>query len=113
MTTKRRPPKTAELQAEFDRLAALWKQETRYQSSTTAVEEHPAYQAIIAMGEDVIPLILENLRTERGHWFMALRSITGKSLIREEDRGKISAIRATWLDWGVREGYIKPSADEG
>ena len=106
MTTKRRPLKTAELQAEFDRLAAEWKRETRFQSSTTAMEEHPAYQAIIAMGEDALPLILEDLRQSMDHWFMALRSITGESPIREEDRGKISAIRAAWLDWGVRHGYI-------
>ena len=112
MTTKRRPLKTAELKAEFDRLAAQWREETRYHSSSDIMAEHPAYQAIIAMGEDVIPLILENLRTGGGHWFMALRSITGESPIREEDRGKIQAIRAAWLDWGVREGYIKPSAVE-
>ncbi len=113
MTTKRRPLKTAELKAEFDRLAAQWREETRYHSSSTIIEEHPAYQAIIAMGENVIPLILENLRASGGHWFMALRSITGESPIREEDRGKIQAIRAAWLEWGVREGYIRPSADKG
>ena len=112
MTTKRRPLKTAELQAEFDRLAAQWKEETRYHSSSSIIEEHPAYQAIIAMGEDVVPLILENLRTAGGRWYRALSDLTGVNVIREEDRGKVKAIRAAWLDWGVREGYIKPSADE-
>lgn len=106
MTTKRRPLKTAELKAEFDRLAAQWKRETRYQSSSDIMAEHPAYQAIIAMGDDVIPLILADLRESMDHWFMALRSITGESPIREEDRGKISAMTAAWLDWGRRHKYI-------
>ena len=101
------------MQAEFDRLAAQWKHDTRFHSSSTIIEEHPAYQAIIAMGEDAIPLILADLQQSMDHWFMALRSITRESPIREEDRGKMQAIRAAWLEWGVREGYITPTAAKG
>lgn len=106
MTTKRRPLQTAELKAEFDRLAALWKRETRYQSSSDIIEEHPAYQAIIAMGEGAIPLILADLRESMDQWFMALGRITGASPVRYEDRGKISAMTAAWIDWGRRHKYI-------
>ena len=112
MTTKRRPLKTAELQAEFDRLAAQWREETRYHSSVTIIEEHPAYLAIIAMGAGVIPLILENMRAEGGWWYQALSQLTGVDVVREEHWGKVDAMDAAWLDWGVREGYLKPSADE-
>ena len=106
MTTKRRRLKTAELKAEFDRLAALWKRETRYQSSSDIIEEHPAYQAIIAMGEDAIPLILADLRESMAHWFMALGKITGASPVRYEDRGKVEVMTAVWLDWGKQHCYI-------
>lgn len=109
MTTKRRRPKTAisaEFRAEFDRLASQWKWETRYQSSSTIIEEHPAYQAIIAMGKNVIPLILEDLRSDGGHWFMALGTITGESPVRYEDRGKVDAMTAAWVEWGMRQGYV-------
>lgn len=106
MTTKRRPLKTARLKAEFDRLAAEWKRETRYHSSSDIIEEHPAYQAIIAMGEDVIPLILADLRQSMAHWFMALGRITGASPVRYEDRGKVEIMTAAWLDWGKQHRYI-------
>ena len=109
MTTKRRRPKaaiTAEFRAEFDRLAAQWKHDTRFHSSSTIIEEHPAYQAIIAMGQDAIPLILADLQQSMDHWFMALRSITGESPVRYEDRGKVSAMTESWLLWGRQHGYI-------
>ena len=64
------------------------------------------------MGEEAIPLILEDLRTEGGMWYRALSALTGVKVIREEDRGKVDAIDAAWINWGVREGYITTTADK-
>ena len=36
---------------------------------------HPSYQRIIGMGEDAIPLILNELDRQPDHWFWALHSL--------------------------------------
>ena len=102
----------AETQKLFEQLAAKWKQETAHLSSPPAIAEHPAYQEIIGMGEKAIPLILRDLQETRDQWFWALRSITGESPIRPEDRGNIDAMANTWVDWGIQRRYIS-KADSG
>ncbi len=95
-----------DLQSDFDRLAAEWKRETAHHSSPMLIAEHRADQEVVEMGSAAIPLILRDLQTAPAMWFMALREITGESPIREQDRGNIEAMRATWIDWGKRKGYI-------
>ena len=50
-----------EIEAEFEQLTAEWKQETAHLSSPKMVAAHRAYQEIIGMGKDAIPLILRDL----------------------------------------------------
>ena len=90
----------ADIQAEFDRLAAEWKEDTRFVSSTHALTGHPAYQRIIRIGEPALPLILRNLEESGGHWFSALREITGEDPVKPEERGNVRAMTARWLEWG-------------
>ena len=49
--------------------------------------EHPDYQRIIQMGEQAVPLILEELEREADHWYPALRQLTGVSPVRRKARG--------------------------
>ena len=93
-------PVVADVQAEFERLATEWKRETAQLSSPGAISEHRAYQEIIGMGKDAIPLILRDLEDSRAQWFWALRSIAGESPVRAEDRGDIAAMTDAWLGWG-------------
>jgi len=67
---------------------------------------HPAYQRIIATGERIIPLILEELREHGGEWYWALRTITGESPVPPEASGRRRLIKEAWLDWGRERGYI-------
>lgn len=97
---------TTDIEADFERLAAEWKQETAHLSSVVAIAEHRAYQEIIAMGNEAIPFILRDLKESPAQWFWALRSIAGESPVHPEDRGDIDAMTAAWLDWGVRNLYI-------
>ena len=96
----------AELQLEFQRLTDEWKRDTAHLSSVSEIAQHRSYQAIIGMGKEAIPLILRDLESTHDHWFWALRSITRESPIRPEDRGDISAMTASWIDWGKRRHYI-------
>ena len=97
---------TADLQREFEQLAAEWQRETAHLSSTSAIAQHPSYQAIVEIGSEAIPLILRNLEVTHSQWFQALRAITQESPVRPEDRGDVGAMTNAWLDWGKRRYYI-------
>ncbi len=67
---------------------------------------HPAYQQIIGMGQDAIPLILAEMKRKPGHWFWALKSITGEDPVLPEQRGRIKKMTEAWINWGRNQGYI-------
>jgi hypothetical protein len=90
----------------FQPLAEAWRAETAHLSSISAKVSHPAYLRIIALGEGVIPLILNRLQTEPAYWFAALRSLTGHDPVRPQDSGNFRAMRDAWLDWGRGQGLI-------
>jgi hypothetical protein len=90
----------------FAVLAARWKADTALLSSTSAMVAHPAYQAIIALGPPVVPLLLEDLKREPAHWFEALKAITGADPVPPADWGRIPAMTAAWLAWGRAQGLI-------
>ena len=90
----------------FTKLADQWEIETVFLSSSERASKHPAYQEIIGMGKQAVPLILERMREQRGHWFIALRAITGANPVKPADRGKVAVMQASWLEWGEANGYI-------
>jgi hypothetical protein len=67
---------------------------------------HPAYQQIIGIGPDAIPLILQELERKPGHWFWALKSITGEDPVLPEHRGQIAKMTESWLSWGYEKGHL-------
>jgi|GEM_PF-7107452 len=95
----------AELKDRFIKLANQWRQETKHMSLMSDMILHPAYQQIIGMGPDAVPLILEELSREPDHWFWALRSITGDNPIQPKDRGRLKKMAEAWLGWGRQHGY--------
>ena len=94
------------VQAELERLAAVWERETSHHSSFTKIVRHPAYQQIIAMGDRAIVPILRDLEQTRRPWGPALHAITGARPVAEEDAGKVSKITAAWLHWAREKGYV-------
>src|SRR5262249_34271425 len=89
----------------FQRLASVWRAETCYLSSPTAMVNHPAYQEIIGLGHAAIPLVLRELEQRPAHWFAALRALTGVDPTDPADRGKVRKLAETWLRWGRANGY--------
>jgi hypothetical protein len=92
------------LEQTFNDLARIWYLETGKLSSVEQMVLHPAYQQIIGMGKDALPLILQELKKTRGHWIWAL------AMISRDDIGKPGmnfreAVDA-WLAWGKSKGYI-------
>jgi hypothetical protein len=97
------PPESVE--ESFQRLAAAWRAETAYVSSSSDLVAHPAFQEIIGMGSAVIPLLLRELDNHTGHWHRALRRITGVDPVPAADRGNIGKTAEAWLRWGKEQGY--------
>ena len=66
---------------------------------------HPAYQQIVGMGRSAVPFILKELANGPGHWFWALRAISGEDPVSPKDRGDVLKMTNAWLVWGARNGY--------
>ena len=94
---------------EFLDLENRWKLETGFHSSLAAIYDHPAYQEIIALGkenEDIISMILYELRKRNAHWYGALIILTGANPVQWQDAGHMKEMRKTWLDWGCDNRYL-------
>ncbi|NEO53892.1 MAG: hypothetical protein F6K54_12860 [Okeania sp. SIO3B5] len=103
-------PTQSQIEVKFKKLAEQWK---HWKSKVwflpfTQKLTHPAYQQIIALGHDAIPLLLKELaqNDEPDHWFYALIAITGENPIAEEQRGRIIEMKEAWIKWGKTKGYI-------
>jgi len=90
----------------FLTLKAEWAAETCHLSSITEIAMNSAYQQIIGMGTIAIPFILSELKKNPGHWFWALKSITGEDPVLTEHRGRVRQMTEDWLRWGREQGYI-------
>lgn len=86
----------------FHRLAAEWRERVEYISSMTVMINDPAYQEIIRMGWEVVPVIIDDLRREPDWWFTALRQITGENPAPPDAAGKLGRLAEAWIDWWDR-----------
>lgn len=95
---------SVDISTRFSNLKSQWKNETAMLSSSTKIAMHPAYQQIIGMGKEVIPYILYEMSLKPGHWFWALKSITGEDPVLPEQRGRVKEMTQAWLNWGKSKG---------
>lgn len=86
--------------AEFHQLADQWLRERQQGVDVATMIQHTAYQAIIDMGDDAVPFLLQRLQDKPDHWFPALNAITGQQPVRPENRGRLQAMAQDWLRWG-------------
>ncbi len=101
--------KNAEISPEivdkFYALASDWEEDVAGQSSTAQMSQHPAYQEIISMGTQILPLLLSELKKNPVYWLSALSVITGENPIKPEQRGRIKQMASAWIEWGRNQGY--------
>ncbi len=93
-----------DVEGPFRQLADQWRKETAHLSLAIKKVMHPAYQRIIGLGPDAVPLILRELQRRPGHWFWALKAITGEDTAQPEDT--VSQAAQAWLRWGNEHQYI-------
>jgi len=70
-------------------------------SNPSKIMGHPAMQAIIALGEPVVPLILRELQAGASVLVWALAEIVGAH---PEFEGNVSTMTNAWLQWGREKG---------
>ena len=108
-STPSKPPLAAPaaetVEERFRRLAGAWHRDTAYLSSMDAAERHPAYQEIIRLGPEVVPLLLRDLEENHTHWFGALQAITGANPVPAALGGNIRGMAEAWLRWARDKGY--------
>ena len=91
----------------FRDLAKQWKREREtVSSSIRTMISHPAHLRIVGLGERAIPFLLEELRNNADHWFVALHAITGENPIPDESRGRLDEMSMAWVEWGEENGYL-------
>jgi len=92
-------------QERFRRLVADWKSRKSHSACVEELALHLAYQRIIGMGPDAVPLILAELEREPDYWFWALYAITEADPVPPADRGNIGKMAQAWIEWGKKQGY--------
>jgi hypothetical protein len=95
---------TPQVRLKFERLTREWKSQNEFLSSPTAAALLPAYQKIIGMGPEIVPLILEELEREPDQWFWALNAITDADPVPPEHLGAVDLMAEDWLRWGREQG---------
>jgi hypothetical protein len=98
-----RPAETVEQR--FRRLAGAWHDQTYFLSSMSEASAHPAYQEIISLGPEVLPLLLRDLQDNHTHWFAALRALTGANPVPKSSAGNVPKMAEAWLGWTKDNGY--------
>jgi hypothetical protein len=82
----------------FQKYYHKWDEETEFMSSSDMFE-NKNYKEIIALGWDVVPHIIDQLRKKPCHLFVALRCIVGNTPIKPENAGDVPKMAADWINW--------------
>jgi hypothetical protein len=88
-----------QLKKRFDLYNSIWKSETIFSSSITEITNNAAYRSIIALGQEVIPFIIDDLKVNDNHWFHALEALTGQNPIKENHKGIVLLMKKDWVEW--------------
>jgi hypothetical protein len=99
-----RVPPTESVEQKLRRLENQWKADAQFLSDAKRIIEHPAFQQIIALGNEVVPFLLHDLEAQPSLWVWALPEITGEDPVPATDAGNIRKMSDAWLNWGRVKG---------
>lgn len=91
---------------QFEALTQEWLSETKFLSDPVKKILHPAHLKIIAMGKEILPLVLREVEKMSGHWFVILNAISPENPVKPEDETSIEKVANAWLKWGKEKGLI-------
>lgn len=93
------------MEEKFYSLLEQWKEVTCFKSWNDRA--HPAYKEILAMGEAVIPLLLENISNSWLSICVLGDMIENHDHIPREHWGNFENLQKDWLKWGRNNGYLQ------
>jgi hypothetical protein len=104
-------PPSESVEQRFRRLEVQWSAETRILSDPGKIMGHPAMREIIALGDEVVPIILRDLQEKPSHVAWALPEITGENPAPPKSEGgfrkwDVVADTEAWLKWGRDKGLV-------
>lgn len=103
-------PSIESLPERFAKLAEEWENSTRHLSSPAQIMMHPNYQAVLGMAQEnrdeLVRLMLTDLRDHNRAWFWALSYLTGDNPIKTSEAGKFDKMIKAWIKWGKERGIL-------
>ncbi len=86
------------LKQRFSKLSQIWHEEMDGVSSIQLKISHWAYEEIVNLGEPVVPLIMDELKsTGDGGWFAALAKILKVNPVLKEHRMDMDKVLSDWV----------------
>ena len=64
----------------------------------------PFFVYDVALGDEVVPIMLRDLETQSSLWVWALPEITGANPVLASEGGNIRKMSDAWLRWGREKG---------
>jgi hypothetical protein len=86
------------VEAVFNELYAQWRRQTEF-NSFIGSQTDGIYEKIVRLGYRVVPYIINKLKTENAHLFIALCRITGKNPVKKENMGNVRKMAEDWIHW--------------
>lgn len=90
------------LEERFEALARDWERHCAAHGESSNPQvfvEAPSFEALVALGTPVLPLIIERYRSGSLFWGAAMARITGLAEFGSGLVGNLEQIRRQWLTW--------------
>jgi hypothetical protein len=88
----------------FNYLYNEWQKEIKF-ISFMGNNTNEYYNKIINLGKPVMPYIINKLRKEPCHLFIALSEITSENPVKQEHQGLIHEMASDWIHWWDMKNY--------
>ena len=97
-----------QVKTKFDTLKKKWWDSSAHLSRPEQLYGNKYYQEIIHLGNDVIPLLINDLDSPQGDWFNALNKITGENPINPNNKGISKKMTDDWKKWygNIKENWF-------
>ena len=92
------PPVFVNIEDVFNELYMQWRKQMKlnsYIGNSTDIY----HEKIVQLGYCAVPFIINKLRTEYAHLFIALSRITGENPVKKENMGKLKEMAEDWIEW--------------
>ena len=98
------PPRvipTESIEQRFRHLESQWQADTEFLSDAGKIVNHPAFKAIVALGDEIVPNILHDLATRPSLLVWALPELTGANPVSAANSGNLRKMTDDWLKWSA------------